>query len=211
MGYGGIIGQTGVSGEYLPLTGGTLTGNLDMSNHGIQNVTSISSSNSALIVPNNINVNSHRILNLSQPVNNTDAANKAYVDSKASNWIKAATHSQYDEWHLAVEGGTFVKLVANTEIQMVLEDVEPNTVKINSTQLDTPTLKPLYDCCNSLRTATGLGQKVLSNYMICYNSVLAKLYYYRYAYNTNSSNSYNSGSNYLSAGQLLIEYFVPST
>ena len=123
MGYGGIIGQTGVSGEYLPLSGGTLTGNLDMSNHGIQNVSSISSSNSALIVPNNINVNSHRILNLSQPVNNTDAATKAYVDSKASNWVKAATHSQYDEWHLAVEGGTFVKLVANTEIRQEVDNV----------------------------------------------------------------------------------------
>ena len=139
MGYGGIIGQTGVSGEYLPLTGGTLTGNLDMSNHGIQNVTSISSSASALIVSNNINVNSHRILNLSQPVNNTDAATKAYVDSKASNWVKAATHSQYDEWHLAVEGGTFVKLVANEQIQATISDPATHGWSAQRVTLDTPT------------------------------------------------------------------------
>ena len=140
MGYGGIIGQTGVSGEYLPLTGGTLTGNLDMSNHGIQNVSSISSSNSALIVPNNINVNSHRILNLSQPVNNTDAATKAYVDSKASNWVKAATHSQYDEWHLAVEGGTFVKLVANSTLYNSAITIKKGQYSVSLGTMDPPLL-----------------------------------------------------------------------
>lgn len=104
-----------------------------------------------------------------------------------------------------------MKLVANTEIKMVLEDVEPNTVKTNYTQLDTPTLKPLNSCYNSLKTSTGLGQKVLCNQIVYYNPALATLCYYRYAYNTDSNNSYNSGGAYLYAGQLLIEYFVPST
>ena len=110
-----------------------------------------------------------------------------------------------------IEGGTFVKLVANKEIEGLLESVEPNTVKTNRIQLNTPTLKPLDNCYNSLRTVTGLGQKVLSNYEIFYDSFLATLWYHMYSYNTDSNNSYNSGGASLFAGQLLIEYFVPST
>ena len=188
MGYGGIIGQTGVSGEYLPLTGGTLTGNLDMSNHGI--------------------------LNLSQPVNNTDAANKAYVDSKASNWVKAATHSQYDEWHLAVEGGTFVKLVANKDIDMEYDTYSSVGQRDLITTLNAPNLYPL----SRDKGVYFVIHILMNNYAIIVlesdiGTMRSGVSYFKitaHNFTITAGGEIETMFESLQSGQILSEYFVPA-
>lgn len=90
-----------------------------------------------------INLSNRKIVALATPTADTDAANKAYVDSKASNWVKAATHSQYDEWHLAVKGGTFVKLVANKDINLEYDVYSSVGQRDAITTLNAPNLYPL--------------------------------------------------------------------
>ena len=94
MAYGAIIGQSGVIGEYLPLTGGTINGNIDMNGNQIINVQKITrtgvgylnleSDSNINLNPGSgiISVNNARIQGLTLPNLGTDAANKGYVDSK---------------------------------------------------------------------------------------------------------------------------------
>lgn len=104
MAYGAIIGQSGVTGEYLPLTGGTINGNvtvngtltvpssqyIETSNVGASNGSlTIKSANlyyiemDGIVKTNHgINANNTSIINVPSPVDDTAAANKAYVDSK---------------------------------------------------------------------------------------------------------------------------------
>lgn len=104
----GGITQEQADARYLQLTGGTMTGSLDLGNQQLLNTTNIVNgdvmSNNTSITLNNgyiafdiagtrilsiygsaINAVNHRIQNVSDPQDNTDAANKLYVDTSVSN------------------------------------------------------------------------------------------------------------------------------
>jgi microcystin-dependent protein len=82
---------TALSGDFLPLTGGSITGSLAVSGGSALHTTSVTG---ALTVTGNvsganftgttftggINANSARVINVATPTTSTDAANKAYVD-----------------------------------------------------------------------------------------------------------------------------------
>ena len=69
--------------NYLPLDGGTLTGDLTIqTNLNIKNESNITSNGAINLSPStNINVNNKQIKNLAEPVLNSDAATKGYVDA----------------------------------------------------------------------------------------------------------------------------------
>lgn len=123
-------------------------------------------------------------------------------------WVKAAMHSQYDEWHLAVEGGTFVKLVANKDIPLGLSKVPAGEWASDSLYLDNPNLHPREAISNTILTG--------------YNASLDKVFYaldcsggsggtislssIRY----NNSDVERLGLVEVVNNTLLIEYFVPA-
>lgn len=225
--------QTGITQEqadarYLQLSGGTISGPVTMNNvfkvyDGYIDAIQITSSEGNLILgassvvtlaptAKTISVSNSRILSLASPVNDTDAATKAYVDSKASNWVKAATHTQYDEWHLAVEGGTFVKLVANKRINLYLFVQRPgsNYVAEATTMLELPTLEPQSIITNVLdfNNITIAGSTGIFG-VRCYLGGTFELQGAAYVINTESdATSAIQTGGYI--GQLLVEYFVPA-
>lgn len=67
MAYGTIVGQQPNLSNYLPLSGGTITGNLSV--------------NGTTTLNNNLNMGNNVITNVGNPVAGTDALNKDYVDS----------------------------------------------------------------------------------------------------------------------------------
>lgn len=91
-----IAGIDVPTGDYLPLTGGTLTGRVDFKSSLNTAGTTIENGLIAYTPPGstaaqtmitfsqaNINCNNNTLSNIKSPTNNNDAANKAYVDSKA--------------------------------------------------------------------------------------------------------------------------------
>lgn len=58
-----------------------MTGNLYMDGNAIMGVKSISNTNSGMAIESEVSLNNHKITDLLPPVDDNDAANKAYVDS----------------------------------------------------------------------------------------------------------------------------------
>ena len=85
------IDENNPEGSYLPLSGGTLTGDVDFNNNNINNIGYITSNgdlniSSPQIVTLNagtgkINANDKKIESVATPTNANDAANKQYVDN----------------------------------------------------------------------------------------------------------------------------------
>ena len=92
-----------IAGKYLPLNGGTMSGNIDMNYNNITGVSALilrdsqnnqgqgaiqfsgdSSENFALIFQDAMTSNSLLLKNITSPVDNLDAANKAYVDEQVA-------------------------------------------------------------------------------------------------------------------------------
>ena len=78
-----------VTSDKLPLTGGTMSGNIDMANSSISNVNSLSvndlsNDDGNITLSSNLNVAGGKIINLPVPTDSGDAANKDYVDGAAS-------------------------------------------------------------------------------------------------------------------------------
>lgn len=96
-------------GNYLPLAGGTMTGNISMG--GSNNITNmldgVNSSDAATVgqalVKESINDDTYfnaeglRIFAVATPQSNTDAANKAYVDSRVSSVTISTQDISYDQ------------------------------------------------------------------------------------------------------------------
>ena len=78
--------------EYLPLSGGSMSGNLNLSGHNITNAGSLDVSEVTVtkIIGGNVNgiefdngqEEAIKLLNIANPTNGTDAANKQYVDTQ---------------------------------------------------------------------------------------------------------------------------------
>jgi hypothetical protein len=89
-------------GSYLPLSGGTMTGNINMGTHEVSNLPAptnasdaatkgyVDTADSALLpkaggtMTGNINMGTHEVSNLPAPTNASDAATKGYVDTADS-------------------------------------------------------------------------------------------------------------------------------
>jgi hypothetical protein len=70
------ISQAQADARYLQLSGGTVSGTLAVSGHA--------NFNGLVSLGATMNAHDHKIINLGTPTNGKDAANKSYVDSKAS-------------------------------------------------------------------------------------------------------------------------------
>ena len=112
------------TGDYLPLTGGTMSGNINMGvnnsvrfgaanyalyqNEGTGHLVLTGNSNTDIVEMNNIGTvqfgNETRIQNVKTPTNNGDAAPKSYVDGQ----ISIAKNDVYEQIHnyLPLTGGT---------------------------------------------------------------------------------------------------------
>lgn len=96
---------TSLTGNYLPLTGGTLAGVINMDSHKITNLTDPTSPQDAatkaysdallasyLLLTGGtmsglLNMGSHQITNVTDPTNAQDAATMAYVDAQTGNFL----------------------------------------------------------------------------------------------------------------------------
>lgn len=72
----------------FPNVGGTMGGNIDMNNHSISNIDTMTSNSIAaptdgnpLAVESNVDMNNHKITQVAEPTNTNDVATKNYVDS----------------------------------------------------------------------------------------------------------------------------------
>ena len=73
---------------FLPIKGGSLSGNLDMGANGLTSLKSISGEDSGsfpIVVYGGLDLNNVAILNLGDPLSGKQAANKDYVDSLVGN------------------------------------------------------------------------------------------------------------------------------
>ena len=77
---GAGAGGDGV-GDFMADGSVTMTGNLNMGANAILGVKSISNTDSGLAIESETSLNNHRITDLLTPVDDNDAATKAYVDS----------------------------------------------------------------------------------------------------------------------------------
>lgn len=84
----------------LPNAGGTLGGNLDMDNHSISNIDTMTANsiasptaNTSLAIESNMDLNNHKIIQVAEPTNANDAATKNYVDSNKYTLPIAGTHT----------------------------------------------------------------------------------------------------------------------
>lgn len=77
-----IKGGTGDAGGDFKADGSVpMTGNLYMDGNAIMGVKSISNTNSGMAIESEVSLNNHKITDLLPPVDDNDAATKAYVDS----------------------------------------------------------------------------------------------------------------------------------
>ena len=117
------------TGDYLPLTGGTMSGDINMGvnnsvrfgaanyalyqNEGTGHLVLTGNSNTDIVEMNNIGTlqfgNETRIQNVKTPTNNGDAAPKSYVDAQ----IAVAKNDVYEQFHnyLPLTGGTLTGAV----------------------------------------------------------------------------------------------------
>ena len=117
------------TGDYLPLTGGTMSGDINMGvnnsvrfgaanyalyqNEGTGHLVLTGNSNTDIVEMNNIGTlqfgNETKIQNVKTPTNNGDAAPKSYVDAQ----IAVAKNDVYEEFHnyLPLTGGTLTGAV----------------------------------------------------------------------------------------------------
>lgn len=88
-----IIGGTG-SGDFKADGSTPMTGDLQLANHAIFGVHSISGeAETAVAIESDADMNNHRITSLANPTASQDAATKVYVDSKTAAVLPAITEA----------------------------------------------------------------------------------------------------------------------
>lgn len=113
---------SGLGSVYLPLTGGTLTGNLTVTNNatvnalatignltvtGTTNLNGTTTNVANLTIGTSINVNSHRITGVLTPTAGTDAANKDYVDTKVTSAVSGLGGITASSVSMVATGGAY--------------------------------------------------------------------------------------------------------
>lgn len=74
-------GGDGAGGDFMSNGTVPMTGNLYMNGNNIMGVKSISNTDSGMAIESEVSMNNHKITDLLSPVDDNDAATKAYVDS----------------------------------------------------------------------------------------------------------------------------------
>lgn len=129
--------------DYLPLTGGTMRGNINMGSNNVVQTGGISSGGTmsdggavltqagsvqlnvkgqnhidcdggSVFIRKQVNMNGEKIVSLADPTNAQDAATKAYVDGKAGNIVKEPGVSVAYSGFYACPGGGSVKITKIT-------------------------------------------------------------------------------------------------
>lgn len=80
--------------EALPLSGGTMTGYIDLNNNLITNIGGLKGNPTTFkldIISSNLDLNEGRILHIGYPTNTGDAANKLYVDDTRPSITQSST------------------------------------------------------------------------------------------------------------------------
>jgi len=119
----------------------TVTGNSQLGDLYISGDTISSTSTNANIVlsPNgtgNINVNTHKIVNLVDPLSNQDAATKYYVDtsiSSATNFVKEITFVGDDSTGVPIYLGNTLRVIGGTNIGTAVTSANGGTLTITNT------------------------------------------------------------------------------
>ena len=211
--------QTGITQEqadarYLQLSGGTLNGNLKLSTDGNPELTFEDTAEADGPQTIRYGAGSEEAFVFSKPIMAVprDAGFPMPFDVVTVNelnqvrWVKAATHSQYDEWHLAVEGGTFVKLVMNVYRGFGTQHAAPNSTTIATLPIDTPTLYfPTTTATNNVFDGGVSGNT--SYILIAEINPTSQIE----CLMINPSNSEQIFGPRINKNAVLIEYFVPST
>lgn len=144
--------------DYLPLAGGTMSGQIDF--------------------------NSLTALNLATPVNATDAANKAYVDSKDTAIVSdtvpttntnGETLQQGDLWYDSVGGRTYVYYNDGNTTQWVDASPNPPFDTATAAQNLVQTLTTAADDTAAATAGVALGQMYLVTGGTTFNDVRVRL------------------------------------
>ena len=144
----GQIDENDPEGRYLPLSGGTMTGDIALDNHNLNGVRTINGYNSVYLNLNsntgvNLNTgngtiaaNNKRINSVANPVSSSDAATKEYVDGIKDNLQSQITENNPEGGYLPLNGGTMtggltVPSISGVETELAIEsDADLNNHKI---------------------------------------------------------------------------------
>jgi hypothetical protein len=142
--------EAALGASKLGLSGGTMSGQIDMNFNAIRNVQLLDSS-----LDSNLDAAGHTIISLPTPTNNGDAANKEYVDTTTSTAIAATRFSEFvpaANWSL--DNGVYkvtlthnlnsygilfsaMNLYENTFDEFSYKSLSENTVQVTSNILPT--------------------------------------------------------------------------
>lgn len=100
---GGAAGGDG-SGDFMADGSVAMTGNLNMGANAILGVKSISNTDSGLAIESETSMNNHRITDLLAPVDDNDAATKAYVDGARTADLDMNEHAILNAHKISTDG-----------------------------------------------------------------------------------------------------------
>lgn len=163
-----VDGKAG--GDYLPLTGGTMRGNINMGSNNVVQTGGISSGGTmsdggavltqassvrlnvkgqnqiecdggSVFIRKQVNMDGEKIVSMADPTNPQDAATKAYVDSKAGNIVKEPGVSVAYSGFYACPGSGSVKIAKITGTMFIYATCSIGGEQRSDVQVLTETIK----------------------------------------------------------------------